>query len=327
MLKERITEKIEEVLRGGYGFDVYIAMKDGEERIKRFVLEEGRPTEHDGFKDRVRNSIVGTINEKFLSEDRQYVTEDALADEQDRIFVIGQSQDYAPFSYLETPDEDIQNFSLDDKEKADAVLFKFIKWLEGEAVVLWAYQKIQPSAIPNKQKRHFQIRAKSPERPDVFEEMRDQMFMITQTVDVLILGNEMITGNVKLMERHFGLEEFIRASAARAVHTIETVHLVNNVEKLQEYVRSPNKRYARNMMTIHQYPVSGMSKEALLAKLRTVERWKNVFELQEDGIRLRNFSDVEQLIDLFIERYTKSEITDQEYDTKVKERAVPRSAE
>ncbi len=252
MLKERITEKIKEVLRGGYGFDVYIAMKDGEERIKRFVLEEGRPTEHDGFKDRIRNSIVDAINEKFLSEDRQYVTEDALADEQDRIFVIGQSQDYAPFSYLETPDEDIQNFSLDDKGKADAVLFKFIRWLDGEAVVLWAYQKIQPSAIPNKQKRHFQIKAKSSERPDVFEEMRDQMFMITQTVDVLILGNEMITGNVKLLERHFGLEEFIRASAARAVHTIETVHLVNNMEKLQEYVRSPNKKYARNMMTIHK---------------------------------------------------------------------------
>lgn len=40
-------------------------------------------------------------------------------------------------------------------------------------------------------------------------------------------------------------------------------------------------------------------------------------------MRLRNFSDVENIIDLFTERYTKSEVTGQEYDTSVKDKAKP----
>lgn len=38
---------------------------------------------------------------------------------------------------------------------------------------------------------------------------------------------------------------------------------------------------------------------------------------------MRTFSDVENIIDLFTERYTKSEVTGQEYDTSVKDKAEP----
>ena len=245
MAAEQMKTEMENLLQGGYGFDVYIAMKNDEQLIKKFILDEGNPTEHKGFKQRIRNSIVETIRNKFLLEESQYVMADALANEQDRFYVIDQTQEYAPFSYLTTPDENIPNFSLNDKENADAILFKFTKHVDGRIIALWAYQKIQPSAIPNKKKAHFQLRVKSSERPDVFEEMTDQLFMITQGVDLLVLGTSIITNNIKLMERHFGLEEFVRASASRAVSTIETVQLVNNVDKLQEYVQRPNKRYAK----------------------------------------------------------------------------------
>ena len=77
------------------------------------------------------------------------------------------------------------------------------------------------------------------------------------------------------------------------------------------------------MMQIHKFPVATMSKEKLLEKLQTVDRWKNVFEIQQNQVRLRNFSDVENIIDLFTERYTKSEVTGQEYDTSVKDKAKP----
>lgn len=323
MAAEQMKAEIGDLLQGGYGFDVYIAMKNDTQLIKKFILDEGDPAGHNGFKQRIRNSIVDTIRSKFLSEESQYVMADALANEQNRLYVIDQSREYEPFSYLTTPDEDILNFSLSDKDNADAILFKFTKHVDGRIITLWAYQKIQPSAIPNKKKAHFQLRVKSSERPDIFEEMTDQLFLITQGVDLLVLGTRIITDNIKLMERHFGLEEFVRASAFRAVRTIETVQLVSNVDKLQEYVQRPNKRYAKKMMTIHKYPVAVMSKSDLLTRVRDVERWQNVFELRDGGIYLRNFTDVEQLIDLFTERYTRSEVTGQEYDTEVKEKALP----
>lgn len=149
------------------------------------------------------------------------------------------------------------------------------------------------------------------------------MFIITRKLDLLVLQDEIITDEITLMERHLGLETFVRASAERAVISITTVGLVENEDKLQDYVQRPNKKYAKKMMQIHKYPVTVMDREALIEKLYTVERWKGVFEIQGTQVHLRNFTDVENVIDLFIERYTKSEVTGQEYDTSVKDKAKP----
>ena len=43
MPKQRITAAINEVLDEQFGFEIYIVMKDGEQLVKRFVLDEGNP--------------------------------------------------------------------------------------------------------------------------------------------------------------------------------------------------------------------------------------------------------------------------------------------
>lgn len=336
MLKERITTAIKEILDADYGFEIYIAMKDGEQAIKRFVLDEGNPNDGIGFKARIRNSIEKTVRNKYLSDDSRYASGDDLADEQNRFYVIAQDGEYQPFSYLDMPEIQVVSFRLEDKENADAILFKFILQREGNVKRFWAYQKILPASIPNKKRKYFQLTSKSEDRPDIFRELTDQMFIITQKIDLLVLAGEnkenssvageIITDDIKLMERHFGLDSFVRSSASRAVKSITTVGLVKNVDKLQKYVERPNKKYARKMMQIHKFPAATMHRASLIEKLYTVERWKGVFEIQEGYVKLRNFTDVENIIDLFTERYTKSEVTGQEYDTEVKDKAEPRSS-
>ena len=100
---------------------------------------------------------------------------------------------------------------------------------------------------------------------------------------------------------------------------IENINLINNVGKIREYVERPNKRYAKKMMQISNFPIIDVKKEELLKRIQVVPRWRGKFEISENGITLRTFADVENLIDLFTERYTKSLIIDdQEYDTDVK---------
>lgn len=323
MPKQRIITAINEVLNEQFGFEIYIVMKEGVQLIKKFVLDEGSPNATDGFKRKIRESIKGAIQSKFLTDDSKYANGDDLANEQACFYVIKQDDAYQPFSYLSVPENQVENFKLSDKNNADAILFKFSFQRSGELKQLWAYQKILPASIPNRQTKYFQLIRKSQDRQDVFTEMKEQMFIITRKIDLLILGDEIITADIKLMERHFGLETFLRASATRAVSSITTVGLVGNDDKLQEYVQRPNKKYAKKMMLIHKFPVATMSKESLLEKLQTVERWKNVFEIQGTQVHLRTFADVENIIDLFTERYTKSEVTGQEYDTSVKDKAEP----
>lgn len=319
MPKERITSKIKNViLQGTYGFDVYIAMKTTDNPIKKFILEEGKPETQDGFKKRIRDSIVSTIEEKYLSEESQYAQVETIADDQHKYYVIAQDKEYYPFKYLGTPDEKIPSFTAEENADADGIFFKFTKYIDDQLSVLWAYQKIRPAAIPNKKKSYFQLRAKSG-RPDIFEEMTDQMFMITKKIDLLILDNEIITQETSLIEKHFGFETFVRGRGMKIADKIENINLINNVGKIREYVERPNKRYAKKMMQISNFPIIDVKKEELLKRIQVVPRWRGKFEISENGITLRTFADVENLIDLFTERYTKSLIIDdQEYDTDVK---------
>lgn len=321
MFGDEIKAKIKDILSSEFGFDIYIVMNRGDIPVKRLVLEEGSPYTGEGFKTKIRQGIVNSIEDKYLNENAIYVSGDDLANEQERFYVIEQCEEYRPFSYLSMPDEEMTSFSIEEKENADAVLFKFILQRNGNIKNFWAYQKIQPMYIPNKKKKYFQLMAKSVESPDVFCELPAQMFMISHNVDLLIVDDAIITDKIRFMERHLGLETFIRSSAKRAVALIEQMKLVANEDILEKYVFRSNKRYAKKLMQIHKYPVSEMSKESLLEKLHTVERWKHIFEIQEDQLHLRNYGDIDNLIDLFTERFTRSDVTNQEYDTEVKVKA------
>lgn len=79
------------------------------------------------------------------------------------------------------------------------------------------------------------------------------------------------------------------------------------------------------MMRIGNSRVLALSADELYAKINTVPRWKDKFHIDETThqIVLKTYSEVESLIDLFDERYTRSDITDTEYDTDVKTVAQP----
>lgn len=72
---------------------------------------------------------------------------------------------------------------------------------------------------------------------------------------------------------------------------------------------------------LHLHNVVNKSKEELIQNIKESNRWKNVFVIEDGKIVLNKYEDVENLIDLFDERYTTSEITGDEFDTDVKKLA------
>ena len=132
MPKERITAAIREVLNEQFGFEIYIVMKQEEQLVKRFVLDEGNPNETNGFKTKLRESIKEAIENKFLNNDSRYANGDDLANEQNCFYVIKQDDAYHPFRYLGDSNKPIENFKLSDKDSAYAVLFKLSFQRNGE---------------------------------------------------------------------------------------------------------------------------------------------------------------------------------------------------
>lgn len=321
-IKEKITAAITEILNEQSGFEIYVLLKKGEILIKKFVLDEGKPTAKNSFKNKIKSDIKEVIIKQFVNEDCEYSDVADLANEQKRIYEINQDESYCPFKFLSTTESLIDNFSLNDKDNADAFLFKFSFQRKGILKQLWGYQKIRPTSIPNRKRHFFQLIPKL-NRLDIFEELKDQMFVITKKIDLLVINEKILTNDIGLLERHFGFETFIRSSAKKAVLTIMNLKIIKNEQKLIDFVQRPSKRYAQKMMQIHKFPVATMNKEILFNKLNSIERWKDAFKIQDGQFYLRNFADVELLIDLFTERYTKSEVSGQEYDTSVKEKALP----
>lgn len=60
-IKNIIIEEVKEILDEKYGFEIYIAMKNEDPKIKKFILEEGDPSSNDGFKQRICDGIEQTI--------------------------------------------------------------------------------------------------------------------------------------------------------------------------------------------------------------------------------------------------------------------------
>lgn len=163
------------------------------------------------------------------------------------------------------------------------------------------------------------------ENHDYFIEQKEPLITIATKVDVLIMQDYIITSNIGLMQKSFGFQDFIVATADKSVERVMNKALVANPEKLKEYInRGKTNKYAKKMMRIVNSKVLDLSKEKLMERVHTLERWKDKFEENGEGqIVLNTFQQVEYLIDLLDERYTRSDVTNQEYDTDVKQVAEP----
>ena len=294
-----------------FGFEVFILLINKEKsEIKRFIFYEKGNT----FKKDLELAIKESIGNQFLAEESEYALAEKLADNQNKIYLIKQDEKYRPFAFLDLELENVDTFSMKDRDDAQAALFRFSK--NGKAI--WAYQHIWPIHIPNKKKNNFLVQGLKTEGHDEFIEMKNPIFAITRKIDVLIMGDYIITKGVDFLQKHYGFDTFIRKSAEEVVNIISDIGLIENTGKLHEYIGRNKTKYARKMMRIKSYNVINMNAQEIMDRVQDIPRWKDVFKINEGKIALNTYKDVENLIDLFDERFTRSEVTGDEFDTDVK---------
>lgn len=317
MLKERIVERINYIFKDSeYGFEVLVIMKNHE--LKRMVLYEGSPVKsgkNTNFKEEIKSDIVNSISRDYLSSEAEYEFAEHIADNQNKYYVIEQNDEYRPFQILDTPIDSLDTFSINDREDAKGLLFMFKR----DDVKVWGYQHIYAVTVPNKSKKSWL----SVQDGDLFKEMALPLFPIAKKVHLLIIGEEIITKDIPLMQRSFGFEAFIRNAALTVIEKVSNINIVDNIEKLLQYAERSKLTYAKKMMRIKSSVVLKMPAEQLLDKIQTLPRWSGKFLLNNNKIVLNTFNHVEKLIDLLDEKYTRSEVTGEEYSTEVKEVALP----
>lgn len=270
------------------------------------------------LRQKLKNLILKILSEKYNSVEAEYVPADRIADEQQKFYIVPTSENYDPLAVLKT---NPGTFSKHDIEDATGIVFSL---RHGDSH-LFAYQHLWSIMVPNKSKKNFMGKFISSREGDVFEELTDPIITFAEKIDLLVIEDYIIASDYKLLQRSFGFQEYIRYRADKTIAAIEEKDFVANVEKLRDYVQRSNGklRFAKKLMRITDTKVLKMEPSKLWENIHKSTRWNGAIKEKNGKIVLTSYSDVDYLIDLLDERYTRSEITDTEYDTIVKEEAKP----
>ena len=301
------------------GFEAFVVMKT-EPRLKAISLSDKKNSLGKDFRTVLKEMVFSVIGDNYLATEAEYAAGTQLADNQHKLLILKQEGSFSPFSFLDT-NAATPVFSSEDLSDSIGLIFKIRKGNDA----IWCYQHLWSIMVPNKKKTGFMARINKFENETMFEEQTDPLLTIAKKIDILIINGHLVTGNVSLLQRNFGFQDYIYQAATRAISNITSKDLVANADKLTDYIGRGKPKYAKKMMRIGPSKVLALSTEELLNRIRTVERWKDKFHIDEtkNQIVLETYSEVENLIDLFDERFTRSEITNTEYDTDVKTVAQP----
>lgn len=225
-----------------------------------------------------------------MAQEAEYADGWQLADNQNKYLILEQGESFHPFIYLDNIDE-IGEFTSEDLNDASGLMFCIRKGVDE----LWIYQHLWSIMVPNKKKTNPMARLMHFENQIVFAEQRESLLTIAKKIDILIMNNHLITRNTVLLQKYFGFQDYIYQSAQQTVQSIAQKNLVENVEKLTEYINRGKPQYAKKMMRIGSSKVFDLTQEQLINKVNTLSRWQ----------------------------YTRSDVTDTEYDTDVKTVAAP----
>lgn len=319
--EEQIREKLKEYCENSTqcGLEAFIVKKDFP-RLKRMALCEEQNEQGKNFRAILKEIFLEIIQEQFLAQEAEYADGRQLADNQNRYLIFEQGESFHPFTYLDNTDE-IGEFTSEDLDGASGLMFRIRKGVDE----IWIYQHLWSIMVPNKKKTNPMARLMHFENQIVFAEQRESLLTIAKKIDILIMNNHLITRNTTLLQKYFGFQDYIYQSAQQTVQSIAQKNLVENVEKLTEYINRGKPKYAKKMMRIGSSKVLELTLRQLINKINTLPRWqgKFIFNQDTDQIVLNTYKEVENLIDLFDERYTRSDVTDTEYDTDVKTIAMP----
>lgn len=294
-----------------FGFNAYAIARICP-HLRKMALDEGRIDASESYKHRVKQMIVAVIGETYLLDDAEYISGSHVGDNQHKFYMIPQTDGYAPFGFLEPPE--IGQFKFEDINEITGIIFE----LRHDDYVIWAYQHLWSIMVPNKKRSHLLTRVMRLENVDVIAEQKEPLLTIARKVDLLVMHNTIVTSNISLLQSYFGFQKFIRIAAGKAIERITDSGIAKNPEKLRHYINRRGNTYAKKMMRISDSAVLQLSPEEIIERINAVDRWKSSFEVEDSKIVLKNFSQVEALIDLLDERYTRSDITSREYDTDVK---------
>ncbi len=268
MDKTEINRKLRMIVENpdACGFSAYLASRR-EPRLKELRLSR------DKLHESLKTDMIGVLRDKYLSEDAVYTGAENAADDQHKFYIVEQTDEYKPFDLDKWEREEFKEEHLEDFM---GVFFHF----RYDQQDVWCYQNKRSVTVTNRKKTGTFARLMRYDKGWFLEEQKERVFNFTHAIDIIVMEGNVITDDIRLLERSFDFQKFINEKAKKAADRIDAAKLFTGMDILAEYLDSDarsHRPYRKKLMKALDSPVLEMSVEDLYAKVSTLPRWKNKF--------------------------------------------------
>ena len=311
MNKEEMQNSINEILYADYhcGVTGYVCVKtDNGLQMKKLLMT-------DALRNKMIDIMKSVVTNKFLNDDIVLDSAENISDNRNVLYEICQSEDYKPFCFLDNDDEINELFIDADKKNIIGMAFK----LNYNSKAFWTYQHIYPMQLIDKSRSVLAVIAKG----STYDVLKNDVLKIESKVDILIIGNSLITSNIKLLQNSFGFEKFIRKEAAETIQLIKQMDIVDNIEKIEIFEDKQKLTNAKKLMKAKISPVLKMDRKELIDQIKKHPRYKEKIKIKDNKIIVSSQKEANEFIKMLNDDIVRSELTNQEYDSSHKQPLLP----
>lgn len=152
-------------------------------------------------------------------------------------------------------------------------------------------------------------------------EVNEDIINVNETFDFMQLGDDVIIVNVNTLEKYFGFEDFIRATATSNLEIIKAANLVVDVTPLKEM--ATELKFAKKLMRVKSdSAVLGLPFNKVRSFIQQHPKLKRRmrFDVGETRILLDTKTSKQLFLKLLDDDFLKSDLTDFLYEAEIKDR-------
>jgi|1048.fasta_scaffold01113_6 hypothetical protein len=223
-----------------------------------------------------------------------------------------QSEEIFSLNQAEHPSFPKFTFNQDDLSKITG----FVICLGNEANKVVLYKKHYHVSLMKRGSYYGLLAVQSATR---FEKLIDNVIKLNNTIEFMLVGEELVVFSLKIFQNSFGYDKIIRSKAEENLETIAGAKLLDDIEVLRELVTE--LKFAKKIMNIrHHSPVLHIPFADVRTFIKGHPKLKRKIKFNADQTRisLQSRSSKELFIKILNDDFLKSELTQLLYDSQKK---------
>ncbi|MDO4953106.1 MAG: DUF4868 domain-containing protein [Synergistaceae bacterium] len=167
--------------------------------------------------------------------------------------------------------EDTWRFSNDETEKIHGLVIKY----RIDKDEMWLYQRYSVNKTLAASKYLWLFDA---DGQDVYKEQKKPSLYVSTNIDVLCVNGVLLSDNIDVLEKDFGLNEYTRRKAQSVLdEKIKKMKMLVGEDGLAESISKGDLNLCRQIVKSEKSPVWKIKKEELVEKVRQIQAEKNLY--------------------------------------------------